>query len=78
MGIDLRYPIGLLFLTFGVLLVLYGLFSGTAAYSRSLGIDVNLWWGLIMLLFGGLMFFAAYRKRASNQKQNSPERHEGR
>lgn len=40
-----------------------GLFSGTAAYSRSLGIDVNLWWGLIMLVIGGLMFFAAYRKR---------------
>ena len=68
MGIDLRYPIGLLFVIFGLLLVIYGLFSGTAAYSRSLGIDVNLWWGLIMLLFGGLMFFAAYRKKASRQK----------
>ncbi|MBV9731249.1 MAG: hypothetical protein JO275_00650 [Verrucomicrobia bacterium] len=69
MGIDLRYPIGLLFMIFGVLLVLYGLFSGTAAYSRSLGIDVNLWWGLIMLLFGALMFFAAYRKRSSTHKK---------
>jgi len=62
MGIDLRYPIGLLFATFGVLLVLYGILGGTADYSRSLGINVNLWWGLIMLIFGGLMFFAAYRK----------------
>jgi len=69
MGIDLRYPIGLLFLIFGLLLVLYGLFSGTAAYSRSLGIDVNLWWGLIMLIFGGLMFFAAYRKSSSSNKR---------
>jgi hypothetical protein len=64
MGIDLRYPVSLLFLIFGLLLVIYGLFSGTAAYSRSLGIDVNLWWGLIMLVFGGLMLFAAYRKRS--------------
>jgi hypothetical protein len=64
MGIDLRYPIGLLFVILGLLLVFYGLFSGTTAYSRSLGIDVNLWWGLIMLVFGGLMFFAAYRKRS--------------
>lgn len=62
MGIDLRYPIGLLFAIFGLLLVLYGLLGGTADYSRSLGINVNLWWGLIMLIFGGLMFFAAYRK----------------
>ena len=68
MGIDLRYPIGLLFLIFGLLLVLYGLFSGSAAYSRSLGIDVNLWWGLIMLVFGALMFFAAYRKSSSRDK----------
>ena len=69
MGIDLRYPIGLLFVIFGLLLLSYGLFSGTAAYSRSLGIDVNLWWGLIMLLFGGLMLFAAYRKRSSTNKK---------
>jgi hypothetical protein len=69
MGIDLRYPIGLLFMIFGVLLVLYGLFSGSAAYSRSLGIDVNLWWGLIMLVFGGLMFFAAYRKSSRSEKK---------
>ena len=63
MGIDLRYPIGMLFVVFGLLLVLYGLFGGTADDSRSLGININLWWGLIMLLFGAVMFFAAYRKR---------------
>ena len=63
MGIDLRYPIGVLFVVFGLLLALYGLFGGTADDSRSLGININLWWGLIMLLFGAAMFFAAYRKR---------------
>jgi hypothetical protein len=69
MGIDLRYPIGLLFAIFGLLLVLYGLVGGTAEYSRSLGINVNLWWGLIMLIFGGLMFLAAHRKRSSTNKK---------
>ena len=69
MGIDLRYPIGLLFAVFGLLLVLYGLVGGTAEYSRSLDINVNLWWGLIMLIFGGLMFFAAYRKKSSPDKK---------
>ena len=63
MGIDLRYPIGVLFVVFGLLLVLYGLFGGTADDSRSLGININLWWGLIMLFFGAVMFFAACRKR---------------
>jgi hypothetical protein len=69
MGIDLRYPIGLLFAIFGLLLVLYGLLGGTAEYARSLDINVNLWWGLIMLIFGGLMFFAANRKRSTNNKK---------
>ena len=69
MGIDLRYPIGLLFAIFGLLLVFYGLLGRTAEYSRSLGINVNLWWGLIMLFFGALMFFAAYRKRSSTNKK---------
>jgi hypothetical protein len=69
MGIDLRYPIGLLFVIFGLLLVLYGLLSGTAEYSRSLGINVNLWWGLILLIFGGLMFSAAHRKRSNTNKK---------
>jgi|SRR5271165_7630134 len=29
---------------------------------RSLFINVNLWWGLVMLLFGCLMFLFAWRK----------------
>jgi hypothetical protein len=62
MNVDLRFPLGLLFLIFGVLLTLFGLFTDRATYERSLFINVNLWWGLVMLLFGALMFFAAWRK----------------
>jgi len=63
MNIDLRFPLGLLFIVFGVLLTLFGLFTDRATYERSLFINVNLWWGLLMLLFGCLMFFFAWRKR---------------
>ena len=56
MNIDLRFPLGLLFIVFGVLLTLFGLLTERATYERSLFINVNLWWGLVMLLFGGLMF----------------------
>jgi hypothetical protein len=55
---DIRIPIGLLFATLGVLLAAYGLFTmfaDPAMYRRSLGINVNLWWGLVMLAFGALM-----------------------
>jgi hypothetical protein len=55
---DIRIPIGLLFATLGALLAIYGLFTtfaDPAMYRRSLGINVNLWWGLVMLAFGVLM-----------------------
>ena len=32
------------------------------ATEQSLFINVNLWWGLVMLLFGCLMFIFAWRK----------------
>jgi hypothetical protein len=62
MNIDLRFPLGLLFIVFGVLLMIFGLFTDRATYERSLLINVNLWWGLVMLLFGCLTFLFAWRK----------------
>ncbi|MBV9672019.1 MAG: hypothetical protein JO076_04245 [Verrucomicrobia bacterium] len=61
MNVDLRYPLGFLFMVFGVILTLFGLFSDQAMNARSLSINVNLWWGLLMLLFGLLMYFFAWR-----------------
>ena len=66
MSFDLRLPIGLMFSVFGVLLTVFGLVSDRAIYQRSLGINVNLWWGLVMLLFGALMLgFSARSKKAA-------------
>jgi hypothetical protein len=62
MNVDLRFPLGLLFIVFGGLLTVFGLFTDRATYERSLFINVNLWWGLVMLLFGCLMFLFAWRK----------------
>ena len=52
MKLDIRLPLGLLFLIFGLLLGGFGLFGSKTIYDRSLGIDINLWWGVAMLLFG--------------------------
>jgi hypothetical protein len=68
MKIDLRFPLGLLFIVFGGLLALFGLFTDRAVYERSLFINVNLWWGLVMLLFGGLMFFVAWKKLQAKRR----------
>jgi hypothetical protein len=68
MSLDLRVPIGLLFGLLGALLVGYGLVSDPAIYQASLGINVNLWWGLVLALFGGAMLGSAWlaaRKRRS-------------
>jgi len=63
--IDIRLPIGALFTALGVILAGYGVATkaDTALYERSLSVNINLWWGLIMLLFGVLMLAFAIRAR---------------
>lgn len=63
MNLDLRLPIGLMFAIFGALLAVWGLVSPDAIYARSLGINVNLWWGLFLLAFGLVMLAFALRAR---------------
>jgi hypothetical protein len=63
MSLDLRLPIGLMFSIFGVMLVIFGFVSDAAIYARSLGINVNLWWGLALLVFGLAMLGFALRAR---------------
>lgn len=67
MKMDLRFPIGLMFTAFGVMLVIFGLLSDRAIYQRSLGINVNLWWGLVLLAFGLVML--AFAIRAERRKR---------
>ena len=65
MGIDLRLPIGLMFSLLGLLLIGYGVATrGSAMYVRhSLGININFWWGLAMLVFGAAMLALARHAR---------------
>lgn len=61
MNFDLRLPIGALFTLYGALLVLYGLWGDKAQYARSLGLNVNLIWGAVLLVFGLSMLIARAR-----------------
>jgi hypothetical protein len=63
MGLDIRWPIGLMFSLVGAMLVIYGLVTGSdaAIYQRSLDINVNLRWGLVLLVFGAGMLILAWR-----------------
>lgn len=63
MNFDLRIPVGLMFTVFGLILTFVGLFGGPALVAHSLGINMNLWWGLFQVLFGVLMLAGAARAR---------------
>jgi hypothetical protein len=64
MGLDIRTPIGLMFACFGVLLVGYGLMTnGSDVYRRSLGVNVNLEWGAVLLVFGAAMLYFGRKGR---------------
>ena len=66
MGLDIRYPIGLMFGIIGLVMVVYGLLTGGAPmYERSLGINVNVWWGAVLLVFGAVMLYFARKDAAA-------------
>jgi len=71
MRLDIRVPIGLLFSLFGATLVVFGIASDPAIYQRSLGIDVNLWWGVVLLVFG-LVMLAFARAAAARRGPGTP------
>ncbi len=60
---DVRLPIGALFAALGGIVMVYGLMTAgnTAMYERSQGVNINLWWGLVMLVFGLVLFVMARR-----------------
>jgi hypothetical protein len=62
MGLDIRLPLGLLFTVLGALLVIYGALANPAIYHRSLGYNVNVIWGAVLLAFG-LLFISVSRRK---------------
>jgi hypothetical protein len=62
MHLDVRIPLGLLFLLLGLILVGYGLTSDPAIYvQHSLGRNVNLFWGTIFAIFGTVVLIISRR-----------------
>jgi hypothetical protein len=74
MGLDIRWPIGLMFSLIGILLTIYGLVTGSGSeiYQRSLGLNVNLYWGLLLLVFGGWMLTMAWRGAQKPAESETP------
>lgn len=62
MQLDIRLPIGTLFVVFGVLLAGFGMASNPQIYERSLGDNINLEWGIVLVAFGAIMLWLGWRK----------------
>ena len=71
MGLDIKIPIGLMFSIFGLILTILGIITAgdTAMYEQSLGYNINLLSGCIMLVFGGFMLFTSslFKKKKSEE-----------
>ena len=63
--VDIRIPIGLMFSIVGVIISVFGFLtiSNSEMYHKSLGINVNIFMGILMLVFGLIMLFFAFRKK---------------
>jgi hypothetical protein len=65
--LDLKLPIGWLLTGYGVLLTVYGLVTKKEMYAISLGINLNLIWGILMLAIGGGFLLTAFLKRGAKR-----------
>jgi len=71
---DLRIPLGWLFALLGLLLIIAGLRATPTTDARSLGININLIWGVVMIAFALLCLWLARREaRRRDNKVTSDE-----
>jgi hypothetical protein len=61
MGLDIRLPIGIIFTIYGAILIVYGLVADPAIFASSDGVNIDIWWGAAMLVFGLIMGLLAFR-----------------
>jgi hypothetical protein len=66
MGLDIRLPIGIIFTIYGAVLIIYGALADPAIFVSSLGVNIDIWWGVAMLVFGLVMVTLAFRASHRN------------
>jgi hypothetical protein len=75
MQLDVRLPMGVMFAVMGLILVGYGLitWSDATMYLKSLGYNINFWWGIFLTLFGGVMLWLARRAQIDKEAAAEPQ-----
>ena len=59
MDLDVRVPVGLMLAIMGAMLALYGIAGDRAVYARSLGININAIWGVVLFATGSVLLLLA-------------------
>lgn len=67
--LDLKIPLGCLITFYGIVLVLYGFFTDQAIYQKSLNININIYWGVGMLVIGGVLLVLALLSSKKRKEQ---------
>ena len=68
--LDIRVPVGVMFGAMGALLTGYGALGDQSIYGRSLGININLVWGGVLLVFAACLLVLSARARS--RRGNEP------
>jgi protein-S-isoprenylcysteine O-methyltransferase Ste14 len=72
MSLDIRIPIGSMFVIVGAILLVFGLVTfNSDIYKVSLDYNINLWSGIASLIFGLLMLALAWR--ATEREKQKPK-----
>ena len=73
--VDARIPVGMFFTLTGTILAAFGFSTRDRAdvYQKSLGIDANLWWGLMLLVFGIVMLLFGRHGQTKMEKTGNGE-----
>ena len=78
-SLDLRLPIGGLFSALGVIIGVYGIATnGSPMYAQSESININLWWGLVMLRATRLAHASGMHETLESPEGRATERREHR
>jgi hypothetical protein len=71
MRMDIRIPIGSMFAVLGLLLAGYGALGPHDIYEKSLGLNVNLGWGVVLLVFGAIMLYLGWRTPSADKSSTA-------
>ncbi|MGD0653828.1 MAG: hypothetical protein ABSA16_05750 [Thermoguttaceae bacterium] len=72
MSLDIRIPIGSMFVIVGAILLVFGLVTfNSDIYKVSLTYNINLWSGVASLIFGLIMLALAWR--ATEREKQKPK-----